>query len=271
VSDQSTLQAIVQCPSCSREVRGKFCSHCGERAYSRDDLRVGSFLREAFHELVDVDSKFVTTIKNLIMRPGFLTLEILKGRRNMYLKPFRLYAIVVVAHFVIFASIPAADIFNLDRFPPLKAAPVLKQKLHEAEAASGKDHVEFTNLISQKVKDNLEIFLYIVVFLAAGIMHLLFPSFKRFYVEHLHFVFHVFSFALVRNILFIPLFILDLPVLSFVLVIATQLVYVFLAIKEVYPQAAHVIVVKIAVLLISLLAMFYAALHVCVIVGLEQI
>jgi len=252
------------------EVSGKYCSNCGE-VLKTDDLSVNYFLKDAFHEIADVDSKFIRTIKYLMTRPGFLTLELLRGKRNVYIKPFRLYATLVVAHFLVFATFKSGDIFTIERFPALKFSPLLQHAINEGQASSLRPPAEFAALMDQKVKDNLEIFMYLVVFFAAGILYLLYQSFQRFYVQHLHFIFHAFSFALARNILVIPLLMLDYVTLTIVLVIVSQIVYVFLALKKVYPQRTAITLLKLAGLFFSLVATFYMALHVCVFAALKQI
>jgi hypothetical protein len=236
----------------------------------KQELRLSYFLREAYHELFDLDSKFLRTLRYLFARPGFLTLEILHGRKSIYIKPMRLYITLVVMHFLAFSIVRSGDIFNVDRLAVINFAPQLNQIILEKEIISQRTHGEFTIQLSQKIKDNLSIILYFVVFLAAGILHLLYPSFKRYYVEHLYFVFHVFSFGLARNILVIPLIMLDLIPLTVVLVVGTQLIYAFVALKNVYPQANIATAFKMVVLFASIVPMFYASLYLATFIAFAQ-
>lgn len=217
-----------------------------------------------------MDSKFVRTVRYLFARPGFLTLEILHGRKSIYIKPFRLYITLVLVHFLAFSMFKSGDIFSVERLPLMRFAPQLKQVILEKEIISQQTHEEFTFQLSQKIKDSLSIILYFVVFLAAGILHLLYPSFRRYYVEHLYFVFHMFSFAFARNILVIPLIMLDLIPLAVVLVVGTQLVYAFVALKKVYPQANVTTALKMAVLFASIIPMFYVSVYLATFIALAQ-
>jgi hypothetical protein len=253
------------------EVSGNYCSNCGERILTdKQELRFSHFLKEAYHELFDLDSKFVKTLRYLFTRPGFLTLEILHGRKSIYIKPIRLYIMLVLLHFLSFSMVQSGDIFNVDRLPLMDFAPQLKEIILKKEVISQQTHEEFTLQLSQKIKDNLSLILYFVVFLAAGILHLLYPSFRRYYVEHLYFVFHVFSFGLARNILLIPLIVLDLIPLTVVLVVGTQLIYAFVALKNVYPQNNIATALKMVVLFASIVPMFYVSLHVATFIALAQ-
>jgi hypothetical protein len=97
-----------------------------------------------------------------------------------------------------------------------------------------------------------------------------YASFRRYYVEHLYFVFHVFSFGFARNILVIPLIMLDLIPLAAVLVVGTQLIYAFVALKKVYPQSNVATAIKMVVLFASIVPMFYVSLHVATFIALTQ-
>ena len=52
------------------------------------------------------DSKFVTTIGLLLIRPGWLTNQFVGGRRTRYLHPLRLYLLVSIAFFLCARLIP---------------------------------------------------------------------------------------------------------------------------------------------------------------------
>jgi hypothetical protein len=271
VIGEKIITQVSICPTCSKEVSGNYCSNCGERILAdKQELRFSHFLKEAYRELFDMDSKFVRTVRYLFTRPGFLTLEMLHGRKSIYIKPVKLYITLVLVHFLAFSMIRSGDIFNVERLPLMNFAPQLKQVILEKEIISQQTHEEFTIQLSQKIKDNLSIILYFVVFLAAGILHLLYPSFRRYYVEHLYFVFHVFSFGFARNILVIPLIMLDLTPLAVVLIVGTQLIYAFVALKNVYPQANITTALKMAVLFASIIPMFYVSVHLATFIALAQ-
>ena len=260
------------CPRCSQKVDGNFCGNCGERlSINREDLSLKNFAREAYHELFDLDSKFLRTLKYLFLRPGFLTVEWLNGSRNLYIKPLRLYISLVVIHFLLFSAIPSGDIFNVDRFPAIKFSPLLQEVLHESEITHAESLARFKNDLNTKVKDNLSIALYLVVFIVAIVLKVLFSGSRRYYIEHLNFVFHVFSFAFARNVLIIPLIVMDLIPLTIVLVIGTQMLYTIAAMQNVYKQGILISTGKFFLVLVTVGALFYLALHVSVFAALEQV
>ena len=57
-----------------------------------------------FYDITHFDSKFFTTVKDLIFRPGFLSSEYVKGKRVQYLHPVRMYVFTSAIFFLLFFS-----------------------------------------------------------------------------------------------------------------------------------------------------------------------
>lgn len=87
------------CPNCGTPVSDLFCGHCGQ---STRDFRVsvGSLFRDFFREAFDLDSVLLRSIKPLCIKPGFLTLEFIEGKRRSYLPPVRMYITISVIFFL---------------------------------------------------------------------------------------------------------------------------------------------------------------------------
>jgi hypothetical protein len=66
---------------------------------------VGHLVRHFFEDITHFDGKFFTTLKDLIVKPGFLTREYVAGRRVAYLNPIRMYIFISAIFFIaLFAS-----------------------------------------------------------------------------------------------------------------------------------------------------------------------
>jgi hypothetical protein len=87
------------CPNCGAPVAGAYCYRCGQR-FEHHLLSMREFLNEAAEVLTHADSRLWHTMVALLLRPGFLTQEFIKGRRARYLPPFRLYIVLSVIFFV---------------------------------------------------------------------------------------------------------------------------------------------------------------------------
>jgi hypothetical protein len=91
------------CLNCNAEVHGKYCHICGQENFEPRE----TFWMLATHFAYDVlhfDGKFFSTLKYLLLKPGFLSHEYLRGRRASYLHPIRMYVFTSAIFFIIFFS-----------------------------------------------------------------------------------------------------------------------------------------------------------------------
>jgi hypothetical protein len=58
-----------------------------------------------FYDITHFDSSFFTSIKDLIIKPGFLSKEYMLGRRARYLHPVRMYVFTSAVFFLMFFSV----------------------------------------------------------------------------------------------------------------------------------------------------------------------
>lgn len=90
------------CPNCGDCTPGCFCRHCGQ---ARRVVHVS--LREMLADFVDdqlsLNSRLPRTVAALLVRPGYLTREYLRGRIASYVRPLRLYVGSSVLFFLVFA------------------------------------------------------------------------------------------------------------------------------------------------------------------------
>jgi len=90
------------CLNCGTELQGPFCHYCGQP--DRNFLRFfPALVREALAEFIDLDSRFMRTMKPLLFKPGRLTRDYLEGRRFRYTPPLRLYLFASIAFFLLAA------------------------------------------------------------------------------------------------------------------------------------------------------------------------
>ena len=91
------------CLNCNAEVLGRYCHVCGQENVEIKE----NFWHLSTHLVYDImhfDSKFFDTLKYLLLQPGFLTKEYLRGRRASYLHPIRMYVFTSAIFFIIFFS-----------------------------------------------------------------------------------------------------------------------------------------------------------------------
>ena len=107
-------EPLTHCENCGEELRGRYCSNCGQAAVS--------YHRSFRHVVVDVldsflnwDSKFIRSLGLLLWRPGWLTNQFLDGKRVRFVHPLRLYLLVSIVFFLCARLIPVSDTRSIKR------------------------------------------------------------------------------------------------------------------------------------------------------------
>lgn len=95
----------VACRNCGTALAGEYCHACGQRDLPPDPT-LRDLVGEAWGEFVSVDGKVLHSLRLLVLRPGQLTLEYLRGHRVRYLAPLRLYLVCSVAYFLVTSLVP---------------------------------------------------------------------------------------------------------------------------------------------------------------------
>lgn len=129
------------CLNCGTSVEDRFCPHCGQENLEPKES-VGHLISHFFEDLTHFDGKFFTTVKDLIIRPGFLTREYVAGRRMAYLNPIRMYIFISAMFFLaLFAgseekseqqddNTPTVNVYRQHLADSLRSAPA--DSLHKA-------------------------------------------------------------------------------------------------------------------------------------------
>lgn len=68
-----------------------YCPACGQQRRDREDSTVHRVIGDAAREFVDLESGALGTLRDLLFRPGYLTEEFLKGRRQIHVGPAKRY------------------------------------------------------------------------------------------------------------------------------------------------------------------------------------
>ncbi len=92
------------CLNCNAVVYGPYCHICGQQNVAPKDTfghLAGHLISDIFH----FDGKFFSSSKFLLLRPGFLTYEYVRGRRASYLNPIKMYVFISAVFFIFFLAI----------------------------------------------------------------------------------------------------------------------------------------------------------------------
>lgn len=92
------------CLNCGTIVQGKYCHVCGQENVLPKET-FWHMVTHFFYDITHFDGKFFVTLKDLLLRPGFLTKEYIAGRRATYLHPVRMYVFTSAVFFLLFFSL----------------------------------------------------------------------------------------------------------------------------------------------------------------------
>jgi hypothetical protein len=96
------------CLNCGTTVVGKYCHECGQENIEPKET-VGHLFSHFFSDITHFDGKFFTSMKDLVLKPGFLSKEYTRGRRMSYLHPIRMYLFTSFIFFLVFFSLYKVD------------------------------------------------------------------------------------------------------------------------------------------------------------------
>lgn len=112
------LPDTLICPNCGHRYTGNYCSNCGQstRELNRP---FGEMFKDLLDTLFEFDTRFVRSIKPLLLKPGFLPAEYIAGRRATYYPPFKLFIFISIILFALLeissTDMISAGILNINQ------------------------------------------------------------------------------------------------------------------------------------------------------------
>lgn len=89
---QQTDLNVIRCTNCGHCFSGHFCSFCGQRKASSKELKY--LVKEVVKHFIEFDKRILSTVLQLIVRPGTVEKMFIEGRRQTFTHPVRLYLII---------------------------------------------------------------------------------------------------------------------------------------------------------------------------------
>lgn len=96
------------CLNCKAELSGRYCHICGQENLEPKES-VWDLISHFFKDITHFDGKFFSSLKYLIIRPGYLSTEYMIGRRASYINPIRMYIFTSAFFFLIFFAFINVD------------------------------------------------------------------------------------------------------------------------------------------------------------------
>lgn len=238
-----------RCPNCGAALVGEYCHDCGQKRIHRHDLGLRHFFGHVAHEFTHLDSnKILRTLAALLFRPGLLTADYLRGRKGAHVNPIRVYLTFSAIYFLfawgVLSEIRGGGLRDANRSPSMIA--LAQKKGVEPQALAEK--------IYQKAEKYSGTLRFASVLVSGLFLTLLFYGSGRYYVEHLVFSLHYYSFDFFCKSLFALLFVagaaagLRVPTAVLNLFYPLALAYLVFALRRVYGEGWGKTLLKAAVL-----------------------
>lgn len=245
-SDQPPL-----CANCGSDLAGKFCHQCGQKEIHRHEFSLKHFVSHVVHEITHFDSnKVLKTFLTLLFRPGLLTSEYLAGKKGRYINPIRIYLTLSALYFLFawgtLADLRGGSVQRIASNPNTVAM----------ARARGMEPKALAEKATQKAEKYAAVLRFVSVLVSGLFLSVFYFSMKRYYVEHLIFSLHFYSFDFFTKSLFALVFILTaaagwkLPVMALNMFYPVALIYLAFALRQVYRQSWAMTTTKAVVLFI---------------------
>jgi Protein of unknown function (DUF3667) len=183
------------CPSCGRQAAGRYCSACGEKFLSEADFNFKHFLFHHIpHEVMHWDGKLGHTLRKLVFAPGAMAAEYVRGRRQPYLNPLRLYLVMFVTHVFLsgFGTTPLTLAERVQRFDSFGVVTWVAGN-HLPSELDDPIHGAHDATLSHWLSEGAT--LMIVFFVALALLGIM-RKYRRRYLEHLTLALNVITFTL---------------------------------------------------------------------------
>lgn len=254
------------CPECGEPIDERFCTRCGEKRVEARDYSLRHYLAEALNVFADLESPIPRSFFALLFRPGLLTSEYLAGRRKRYLKPLQLF---VLCSLIFFFVQPLTGIntlttpldVHLNGMPHKATA----RRMVAAEVERRKFTLdEYRARFNPVIQNQAKTLVILMVPMLASALLLLYWRGRRYFVEHLVFATHFYSFLLLlllavsfaANAYFLaarrfalPLRGVNFDLIYTTVVLAACAVYLSAAMRRVYGQNRRLTLLKCALLI----------------------
>lgn len=148
------LRHETNCLNCNTKVIGPYCHVCGQENIEPRDTFWGLVLH-FFNDITHFEGKFITTLKLLYTKPGGLTVAYMKGERNKYMNPIRMYVFTSALFFISYFSFKSSQnesLIKLNASSSKKESAIAVNKGMPTIDTTANDSVSIQKILNRKAK-----------------------------------------------------------------------------------------------------------------------
>jgi hypothetical protein len=184
--------SLIPCTNCGGP-SSDYCVRCGERQPGHHDLSVGHFAHEVVHEFVHLDSKLFRTLRDIVIKPGFVTEEYFAGRKSRYIAPLRLFLTLFALQFLAFTFYQPAAMYTVASMKKFDKAGALTRLIDKRAAKLHLTREETEQRIDERWHKNYSLLQLMNIAGVAVVLKVLHR--KSYFAEHLVFAAHFLAFS----------------------------------------------------------------------------
>lgn len=198
VEEQNDLSPLPACPTCQTRTDGNFCPTCGEQILTKPDYSFRGVFNETINVFTNLESNIFRSFGYLLTKPGLLTADYFMGRRKRYLKPLQLFIFCNIIFFFVqaftgFNSLRTPLRVHLSQMPYSQLA---RTKVAALIAARGIPYRDYETQFNAVIETQAKTLVFIMIPMFALGIYLLYVRRREYFVKHLVFSTHFFSYYL---------------------------------------------------------------------------
>jgi Protein of unknown function (DUF3667) len=263
--DLMDTSATWVCRTCNANVATAYCATCGEGQLRATDLTLRHLGVQIYRSLSDLDGKLLRTVRNLLVRPGFLTTAYLVGPRKPFLGAFQLFLIVNVIFFAVQSWAPI-KIFSTPLASHLQGqdwSEFARGFVESRLVIHGMTANAYAPLFDQAAAVNAKGLVILMALPLALLSILMFSRKGRPFVTHLVFALHFYAFELLVLCTLLIISMLDtwlggpnvnsgaIDVALFGMQLVAAGIYLYVAVREVYGARGIARILQVSALVVA--------------------
>lgn len=197
------MEVLQTCKSCGHSFEGTYCNRCGEKIVLPSDRSFRAFLNSIWIAVTFSDSRFLRSLRWVIVRPGFLSLEVTEGRTVRYLRPVSLFFFLNLFYFLF----PVIQLFNATLDTQLGSfyGHFIKGAVVDKVMALGVSLDGFEVIYNNQTKSLAKLLVMVFVLLSSLPLNLLYGRHSRYFNDHVTYTLELACFNLFINTLMLTL------------------------------------------------------------------
>lgn len=187
-SAMEIVNTVLNCTNCHEPITGDYCSSCGQKRFSPDNLSLSRFIRDFAKELFSFDNRLLRSLRPLLFQPGVLTRDYIDGKQKQFIRPVSLFVFVNLFFFFVGYKI------GLMNWSILTSNGEQGRTMIEERAnVKGLEVQEYVKELDKSYVNYQRSLFFAVIPLFALAMNVILIRKRRYFVEHLIYSIHYHS------------------------------------------------------------------------------